>query len=79
MIQLDSIHFQSWFIVLSIPQVAIVTANTPCIDNASSKLRYFRYFKEIAAAVVVSIQQNTDLCAPLKALSDINLRYFVEV
>jgi hypothetical protein len=39
----------------------IVTANTPCSDNASSKLRYLRYFRVIAVAVVVSIQQNVQL------------------
>ena len=57
MIREGSIRFQSWFIAAS-PAVIIVTANTPCIDNASSKLVIFRDFRRIATVVVASIQQN---------------------
>jgi hypothetical protein len=58
MMLIDSIRFQSW-INLGFSQglfMLIVTANTPCIVNASSKLQDFRYFRAFAIEVVATIQ-----------------------
>jgi hypothetical protein len=58
MMLIDSIRFQSWF-NLGFSQglfMPIVTANTPCIDNASSKLPDLRYFRTFAIEVVATIQ-----------------------